>query len=270
MPDELPPDPDATVVHPISTGRSSGPELPVVQARDGEELPETAASQLKAGQMLFSRYALKRVLGRGGFGVVWLAEDLELDIDVALKFLADHIAASPDAVQDLKGEARRSLRLTHPNIVRIYNFIQEASLVGISMEYVSGGSLPQIRAARGLRTLPMDEMAPLVGQLCDALEYAHTKPRIVHRDLKPANLMLDSRGELKIADFGISRSMSDSHTRLTSPGDSSGTLAYMSPQQMMGEPPRPSDDVYALGATLYDLLTGKPPFHSGDLVRQAM
>ncbi|MDZ4803587.1 MAG: protein kinase [Candidatus Eisenbacteria bacterium] len=270
MPDELPPDPDATVAHTPSSGRSSGPELPIVHAKSGEELPETAASQLKAGQILFSRYALKRVLGRGGFGVVWLADDRELDIEVALKFLADHIASSHDSVQDLKGEARRSLRLTHPNIVRIFNFIQEGSLVGISMEYVSGGSLPQIRAARGLRAFPLADLLPLVGQLCDALEYAHTKPRIVHRDLKPANLMLDSHGELKIADFGISRSISDSHTRLTSPGDSSGTLAYMSPQQMMGESPRPSDDVYSLGATIFDLVTGKPPFHSGDVVRQAL
>jgi hypothetical protein len=154
--------------------------------------------------------------------------------------------------------------------VRIHNFIQEGALVGISMEYVPGGSLPQIRAARGLRTLGLEEMRTLMGQLCDALEYAHTKPKIVHRDLKPANLMLDARGELKIADFGISRSISDSHTRLTSPGDTSGTLAYMSPQQMMGEPPKPGDDLYALGATIFDLLTGKPPFHSGDVVRQAL
>ncbi|HEX7880355.1 MAG TPA: protein kinase [Candidatus Eisenbacteria bacterium] len=270
------PDPDATRAFPTPSGptsgpdKSSGPELPVVHAKTGEDLPETAASQLKAGQVLFNRYALKRVLGRGGFGVVWMADDRELEMEVALKFLADHIASSPDSVQDLKGEARRSLRLTHPNIVRIHNFIQEGTLVGISMEYVPGGSLPQIRAARGLRTFSLEEMRPLIGQLCDALEYAHTKPRIVHRDLKPANLMLDARGELKIADFGISRSISDSHTRLTSPGDTSGTLAYMSPQQMLGESPKPADDIYSLGATIFDLLTGKPPFHTGDIVRQAL
>jgi serine/threonine protein kinase len=252
------------------TGRTSGPDLPVVGAAPGEDLPETVASLLRPGMVLFSRYELLRTLGRGGFGVVWHGKDRELDIDVALKFLADHIAASPDSVDDLKRETRYSLRLTHPHIVRIYNFIQEGSLVGISMEYVSGGTLPQLRASRHQRSLPVRDIAPLIAQLCDALEYAHTKPRIVHRDLKPGNLMLDARGELKIADFGISRSISDSHTRLTSQGDTSGTLAYMSPQQMMGEPPKPTDDIYSLGATIYDLLTGKPPFHTGDIVRQAL
>jgi hypothetical protein len=255
---------------PGSGGRTSGPELPVVGGLPGEDLPETVASLLKPGMVLFGRYELIRTLGRGGFGIVWHGKDRELDIDVALKFLADHIAASPDSVDDLKRETRYSLRLTHPHIVRIYNFIQEGSLVGISMEYVSGGTLPQLRASRHQRSLPVRDIGPLIAQLCDALEYAHTKPRIVHRDLKPGNLMLDARGELKIADFGISRSISDSHTRLTSQGDTSGTLAYMSPQQMMGDPPKPTDDIYSLGATIYDLLTGKPPFHTGDIVRQAL
>jgi ketosteroid isomerase-like protein len=114
----------------------------------------------------------------------------------------------------------------------------------------------------------VQDLAPYLTQICDALDYAHLKAQVVHRDLKPANLMINGRKELKIADFGISRSISDTHTRLTDFTSSSGTPAFMSPQQMMGESPSPSDDVYSLGATLYDLLSGKPPFYTGDIVQQ--
>jgi eukaryotic-like serine/threonine-protein kinase len=107
-----------------------------------------------------------------------------------------------------------------------------------------------------------------VRQLCEALDYAHREAKIVHRDLKPANLMLDGQGDLKVADFGIAASVSDTVSRASVQASSSGTPVYMSPQQMMGEDPAVSDDIYAVGATLYELLTGKPPFHSGNIVVQ--
>ena len=100
---------------------------------------------------------------------------------------------------------------------------------------------------------------------CQALHYAHEEVGVVHRDLKPANFMITSRGQVKVADFGIAQSVCDSMSRLTMRRSSSGTLAYMSPQQLNGEMAKPSDDIYALGATIYELLTGKPPFHSGDV-----
>lgn len=224
-------------------------------------------AQLASGQRFLQRYSLTRILGRGGFGVVWLARDDDLQMDVAIKFLSDTIVNNPEAIDDLKRETRYSLRLTHPNIVRIYGFLQSSDLAGVSMEYVDGGTLSALKIDRPNRCFEVDDLGPIVAKLCDALQYAHTRAKVAHRDLKPGNLMVDSSGDLKVADFGISRSISDTQTALTHIA-ASGTPAYMSPQQMMGERSQITDDIYSLGATIYDLLAGKPPFYQGNVVEQ--
>jgi hypothetical protein len=221
------------------------------------------------GQKVFNRYSLKKILGRGGMGVVWLAHDGELDRDVALKFLPEIVALDPEAVGDLKRETRRNLDLTHVNIVRIYDFVTDSRTAAISMEYIDGATLSALKLGKPSRVFTPDEIRAWLGQLCEALAFAHGKAKVVHRDLKPANLMLTKDGDLKITDFGIARGISDSVSRVSAQaGGSSGTPLYMSPQQMMGEKPAVSDDIYALGATLYELLTGKPPFYSGNVVLQ--
>ena len=221
------------------------------------------------GQKVFNRYTLKKILGRGGMGVVWLARDEELEREVALKFLPEVVAMDREAVRDLKRETRRSLDLTHPHIVRIYDFIQDVRTAAISMEYVAGETLAARKLDHPAGHFEPPELARWVRQLCEALAYAHTKGEVVHRDLKPANLMIDARGDLKIADFGIAASVSDSVSRVSAQaGGSSGTPLYMSPQQMLGEKPCVADDIYSLGATLYELLTGKPPFYSGNVLLQ--
>ncbi|HYC72856.1 MAG TPA: serine/threonine-protein kinase, partial [Opitutaceae bacterium] len=221
------------------------------------------------GQKVFARYTLKKILGRGGMGVVWLARDEELERAVALKFLPEAVAMDGEAVTDLKRETRRNLQLTHANIVRVHDFLQDARSAAISMEHVDGASLSALKTGEGNGVFPVDRLDPLVAQLCAALEYAHGTARIVHRDLKPANLLLATTGILKVTDFGIARSVADSIDRISAQaGGSSGTPAYMSPQQMLGGEPAVTDDIYAVGATLYDLLTGKPPFHSGNIGQQ--
>ncbi len=220
------------------------------------------------GQKLFNRYKLERILGRGGMGVVWLARDQELERDVALKFLPEIVALDPEAVGDLKRETRRNLDLTHVHIVRIYDFVSDARTAAISMEYVDGATLSALKIEQAERVLSVDRLRPWLQQLTEALHYAHTKAKVVHRDLKPANLMVNRHGDLKITDFGIARGISDSVSRVSKQAGSSGTPVYMSPQQMMGEDPAVADDIYALGATLFELLTGKPPFHSGNIVAQ--
>jgi serine/threonine protein kinase len=200
-------------------------------------------------------------------GVVWLARDDELERDVALKFLPDLVVHDLGVLDELKRETRRSLQLTHHNIVRIHDFVQDAESACISMEYVDGPTLSALRVEQPNRVFEVDELLPWVEQICEALQYAHEHARIVHRDIKPANLMLNSRGELKVADFGIARSLSDSVSMLTMARGTSGTLAYMSPQQLDGERPSNLDDIYSLGATVYELLTSKPPFHSGGIER---
>ena len=220
------------------------------------------------GQKVFARYSLKKILGRGGMGVVWLARDDKLERDVALKFLPEIVMTDRSAMGDLKNETRRALELTHSNIVRIYDFVEDASAAAISMEFVSGDTLANSRMDQPGQVFEVASLRRWTKQLCEALAYAHGKARIVHRDLKPANLLLDAHGDLKIADFGIARSISDSVSRISAQAGTSGTPVYMSPQQMMGERPAATDDVYALGATLYELLTGKPPFYTGNVLLQ--
>ena len=188
---------------------------------------------------------------------------------MALKLLPEVVAEDPEAVRDLLRETNRCLELTHPHIVRVYDLVQDGPLAAISMEFVDGESLAKRKAAAPGGCLKLDELQLLIGQLCEALDYAHRVAKVVHRDLKPANLLLTREGQLKVTDFGIARSLSDTHTRLIGRvSNTSGTLLYMSPQQLLGEDPAASDDIYALGATLYELLTGKPPFHTGDVATQ--
>ncbi len=213
-----------------------------------------------AGQILFGRYKLKRFLGRGGMGVVWLAHDEQLERDVAIKFLPDMVAADPEAIADLKRETRRSLELTHPHIVRIHDLVQDGTCACISMEYVDGKTLSALKVEQPGLCFSVETVTPWVRQLLEALDYAHTRARVVHRDLKPANLMINGVGELKVADFGIAKSLSDSVSRMTLRVGTSGTLVYMSPQQAQGRTPVASDDIYSLGATLYDLLSASRRF----------
>jgi peptidoglycan hydrolase-like protein with peptidoglycan-binding domain len=225
-----------------------------------------------AGTLVFGRYRLQRVLGRGGMGVVWLAVDTKLERAVALKFLPDAVGIDPVALKELKEETRRGLDLAHPNIVRFYDFVDDDDgAAAISMEFVDGKSLSERRISLPHHIFTVDQLGPWVGQMCDALDYAHLQKRIVHRDLKPANLMVNSESQMKISDFGISCSLSDTMSRLSRQhqhSGTSGTLLYMSPQQAMGDRPNPTDDIYAVGATLYELLTGKPPFYRGDITTQ--
>ena len=258
----------------------SGPRLPRVHVADGETEwmpPPASLEELVTvkrppgvGSTVFNRYRLQRILGRGGMGVVWLAMDTRLERSIALKFLPDAVGTDPVALRELKDETIRGLELAHPNIVRIHDFLHEDDVAAISMEFVDGKTLSERRLTKPNKIFSVHDLAPWVAQMCDALDYAHQQKRIVHRDLKPANLMVSTKSEIKITDFGIARSVSDTISRVsrTIHQQTSGTLLYMSPQQAMGDRPRPTDDVYALGATLYELLTSKAPFYSGDIPTQ--
>src|SRR5438105_1226458 len=201
-------------------------------------------------------------------GIVWLARDEELEREVALKFLPDVIIHDRAVLNELRRETRRSLELTHKNIVRIYDFVHDERSACISMEYIDGETLSNLRAEKGQKVFEPNELSGWTIQLCDALDYAHNHAKIIHRDLKPANLMVNKKGDLKISDFGIARSLGDTLSKITMEQGRSGTLVYMSPQQLGGERGTHLDDIYSLGATLYDLLTSKPPFYVGNIDRQ--
>lgn len=220
------------------------------------------------GQRLSARYSLNRTLGEGGMGVVWLVNDDELKRDIAMKFLPEMVVRDREAIADLKRETKRSLELTHANIVRIYDFIQDARWAGISMEYVDGDTLSALKIEEPGGCFDVSKISAWIEQLCLALSYAHDDAFVVHRDLKPSNLMVTKAGKLKVADFGIAGTLTESMSRVTVQRSSGGTLVYMSPQQAMGEQPSVTDDIYSVGATIYDLLTGKPPFYSGEIMTQ--
>ena len=232
--------------------------------------PDQTLRALSSGQrVLGQRYTLLRIVGRGGMGVVWLARDETLNDEVALKFLPEAVLHDASAIHDLKHETQRSLRLTHPNIVRIHGFLEDGERAAISMEFVDGATLSRRRIEQPAAVLTPDLLLPYLRQIAEALDYAHTRAKVVHRDLKPANLLVSRDGEVKIADFGISATLTDTATRLSRRDtSSSGSPPYMSPQQMMGEKPSVADDIYALGSTIYELITSKPPFHTGNLQMQ--
>ena len=239
----------------------------MIDQRSGD-VAEATLREYVSGQKVFGRYTLIKILGRGGMGVVSLARDEELEREVALKFLPDVIVHDRALLDELKRETRRSLELTHKNIVRIHDFVFNETSGCISMEYVDGETLSNLRAKKEQKVFEPNDIANWTSQLCDALDYAHNQARIVHRDLKPANLMVNRSGDLKVSDFGIARNLGDTASRLTMEQGRSGTLVYMSPQQLEGARGTHLDDIYSLGATLYDLLTSKPPFYSGNIDRQ--
>lgn len=214
------------------------------------------------------RFSLLREIGRGGMGRVWLAHDERLMSPVALKFLSSAVRSNPIALTDLRLETKKSRMLSHPNIIRIYDLYEAPDEVPfISMEYVDGPSLWTLRSRQDKFFFPWEFLQPIVKQLCDALEYAHSE-RVVHRDLKPANMLLDDRQRLRLADFGIAAWLAEDMGNDPARHATSGTPAYMSPQQIEGKAASVTDDIYALGATLYELLSGYPPFYQNNIVYQ--
>jgi len=217
---------------------------------------------LAVGQRVFGRYVLERVIGRGGMGEVWCASDETLHEKIALKFLPAAVARNASAVDELKVETLRARRLTHSNIVRIHQFEQDETMVAVSMELVEGTTLDELRLKQPGKVFSIENLGPLVQQIGNALDYAHCEAEVVHRDLKPANILVAPNGTAKIVDFGIARSLSESQNKLTTVtgGGIKGTVYYMSPQQLSGGKPSAADDVYSLGAMIYELLTTKTPY----------
>ncbi|SVC88071.1 uncharacterized protein METZ01_LOCUS340925, partial [marine metagenome] len=174
------------------------------------------------------------------------------------------------ALADMRREVQKSRALSHPNIIRIHDLIQQSGEDPlISLEYVDGTDLTAIAATKTNGVFDWVAIKDWMLQLANALEYAHEE-KIVHRDLKPGNIMISRTGRLKLADFGIAASVADSLSRSSMQGFVSGTTLYMSPQQMEGAAPKETDDVYAFGATIYELLTSRPPFYTGDVVHQVL
>ncbi len=201
-------------------------------------------------------YQVVEELGRGGMAIVYKALQPSLRRYVALKVLPDYFQSDPEFVARFQREARAAAQISHPNVVTIYDVGEQAGVHYIAMEYLEGGSLLD-RLARG--PLSPEEALQIVEQVGSALDFAHGRG-LIHRDIKPANILFSADGRPKVTDFGIVRA--GDTNRLTRAGTMLGTPEYMSPEQAEGRPVDHRADLYALGVILYEMLTGRVPFHA--------
>jgi len=213
------------------------------------------------GIMKFGRYQIIKELGKGNMGVVYKAHDPQIERQVALKVLREDRMVSEDFVLRFVKEAKAIGRLSHPNIVTVYDVGQDHGTIYIAMEYLEGKPFDEV--IRGSR-LEIDKVIDIGVQVAETLDYAHKK-KIVHRDIKPSNMILSSEGRVKLTDFGIARIEDPTAMQQTQAGEILGTPVYMSPEQAMGTPIDGRADLYSLGVILYELIVGQRPFDGNNI-----
>lgn len=263
----------ATRVGTGSSGSSVAPPLDaahtmLVDSADIAAIVKAAETQakldistLKSGDLLDNRYRFIEKIGKGAFGTVLLFEDTMVDERVVLKFLNPSVSQDEEMMQRFVHELRYSRKITHPNVIRIYDFLRIRGNFAISMEYFPSHTLGgEVGEGR-----PMDvRRAVRFGiDIATGMQAAHAQG-IVHRDLKPANVLINDQDVLKIVDFGVAAAGREGDTQLTKTGYVIGSPKYMAPEQILGKKVDARADIYSLGVILYEMLTGMPPYHRGD------
>jgi len=242
-----------------------GAEQPV-SGQEKTALESSAPSDVSAsvplggfapGQILSERYRIVGLLGKGGMGEVYRADDLKLGQVVALKFLPVDLAGDPSALERFRAEVRTARQVSHPNVCRVYDIGESDGRQFLTMEYVDGEDLASL--LRRIGRLPGGKALDVARQLCAGLAAIHDCG-VLHRDLKPANVMLDGHGRVRITDFGVARPAGE-----VAPGELAGTLVYMAPELFEGRPYSVQSDLFALGLVLYEACTGTRAFDAADL-----
>jgi serine/threonine-protein kinase len=228
---------------------------PIGRLASSESLDRGA---LTPGSVLGGRYRIIGLIGRGGMGEVYRADDLKLGQPVALKFLPASLASDPAWIERFYAEVRHARGVSHPNVCRVYDVGEIEGRHFLSMEYVDGEELASL--LRRIGRLPPDKAVEIAHELCAGLAAAHDKG-VLHRDLKPSNVMIDGRGRAKITDFGLAVGVGDDKGG----AEVSGTPAYMAPEQLAGKGSSVQSDIYALGLVLYEIFTGRKPFEAATL-----
>lgn len=218
----------------------------------------------RADNLLSGRYRPIKKLGRGSMGVVYLARDVALEIDVVLKFLPETIVGNSDVLERLSFAAKLAMSLAHPNLVRLHDFVDSDRFRFLVMEYINGASLEEVIEAKG--SLPLDSALPVARAICEGVEYAHSQ-NIVLDNLNPANVMLTLKGEVKIMALGVIREVHEFVGQLFR-NASAAVRGYMSPEETRGEVTTAKSNVYGIGATVYGIMAGHPPFFEGDILAQ--
>src|SRR5271163_2385782 len=257
--------PSRTAGHRDTVLLSDVPDAATVIA--GEALSSAAANPSLSPAAIAAlgvRYEILGEAGHGSMGNVYKARDRETGETVALKLLKPEIASDQAMMDRFKNELLFARKITHKNVCRVYEFNRAAGIAYTSMEFVEGESLRSVLNRFG--ALSQRKATDLALQICSGLKEAHAQG-IVHRDLKPENVMIDTRGNVKVMDFGIARSM-EVLTRLT--GAMVGTPAYMAPEQVAGKPVDYRTDIYSLGLMLYEMFTGKPAFSAENAIAVAL
>lgn len=220
------------------------------------------ADSLKAGDVIDNRYKVISTIGKGAFGVVLLVEDTMVHEQIILKFLNAHMASDDGVIQRFVTELRFTRKITHPNVIRIYDFLTFGKSYAISMEYFNSHSL----AYEIKRSMNKDfkRNTKILIDICKGLSTAH-KLNVVHRDIKPANILVDDNNVVKVVDFGLAAAASQGDaSRITKSGVLVGTPTYMAPEQVRGRAIDIRTDIYSLGIVMYELYTGRPPYKEKD------
>ena len=229
-------------------------------AREAAPSQRLDISALAPGDVLEGRYKYLQKIGKGAFGTVLLMEDTVVDERLVLKFLNPNVSQDEEMMKRFVHELRYSRKITHRNVIRIYDFLFIRGNYAISMEYFPSHTLGH---EINDKPLPVDKAVRYAMDVATGMAVAH-QSGIIHRDLKPANVLIDDTGLLKIVDFGVAAAQHQGDTQLTKTGYVIGSPKYMAPEQILGKKVDERADVYSLGVILYEMLTGEPPYHRGD------